>query len=521
MIPKRKIIEWLIDVSVVLLLIACLWVPDASKALARGYVWTQFQHWDQNIMMPGLGFTHGLGLNSDIFSPWGAGAVVVISRLAQLLGGFDYAHVLQVLMSMAILYYVLFYFFVKSWLGETLLAVFAVAVAVKIQMFHAGISPLIWNFPQDTPVRHLLDLIVLLCLFKHARSFQIKYLAAAAIGIAASLAWVPSTGLCLLAAFWGYVIYLLINSQYRACVCADFNAARWLFICSVVPFLAAGEVWKNIHEPLQLFLLSSGTVSIYTCLYDRHFFAFITGFAIPIIYAWTFIVTKDIFVIPLCIYGLALYTHYLAQSTTSHYYAVAIPLVLVICWWASLFLKRFNPAIAVKMLLCLSLGAWSALFTNIFFVYYPNIFDISRMDWSPEKNMYLVQSHFDQDAAMIDRLTTQDQPVALISSFETQILIQAKRKPFFYYAPLVTSERLDINGFAGTTIYTQERLSKTLNQIMQQAPDYIFIEKRLLGQWPAQYAQSFPGIIIVLRDVLQHYQPQEQGMYLIALHKKI
>jgi len=118
-------------------------------------------------------------------------------------------------------------------------------------------------------------------------------------------------------------------------------------------------------------------------------------------------------------------------------------------------------------------------------------------------------------------LTIQDQPVALISSFETQILIQAKRKPFFYYAPLVTSERLDINGFAGTTIYTQERLSKTLNQIMQQAPDYIFIEKRLLGQWPAQYAQSFPGIIIVLRDVLQHYQPQEQGMYLIALHKKI
>ena len=45
------------------------------------------------------------------------------------------------------------------------------------------------------------------------------------------------------------------------------------------------------------------------------------------------------------------------------------------------------------------------------------------------------RSHFDfqQDAALIDRLTKPDERVALISSFETKILIQAKRAPFFYH----------------------------------------------------------------------------------------
>ena len=80
------------------------------------------------------------------------------------------------------------------------------------------------------------------------------------------------------------------------------------------------------------------------------------------------------------------------------------------------------------------------MFTNIFFVYYPNIFDISHMDWKPETSVFQSQFHFDQDAAMIARLVPQTQRAAIISSFEVSLLMQAKRVPFFYYAPLIESE---------------------------------------------------------------------------------
>ena len=42
-----KIIKWCVDGGIPLLLIICLWVPDTTKALARAFVWTQLQHWDQ------------------------------------------------------------------------------------------------------------------------------------------------------------------------------------------------------------------------------------------------------------------------------------------------------------------------------------------------------------------------------------------------------------------------------------------------------------------------------------------
>ncbi len=542
---KQKILKWCVDGAIVLLLIACLWVPDIQRVLGRVFVWDQFRNWDALIMLPGWGDTQGQGLNMDIFSSWGMGAVILIGRCSKVLGGFDYAHVLTVSMVMVIIYYGFLYGFLRVWLGSVLLAAAIVAVAVKIQMFHAGVSPLIWIFPQDTPLRHWLDIPILWCLWQHVRRFHGRYLAWAAAGIGAALAWAPSTGLCLLAAFWGYLIFLLMIAEYRGRIASNFKDARWIFICSVLPlmfmglilFLIEGSVifhplfWKNTFEPLQLFLQGVGTLPIYACLHDRHFFAFIAGFMIPVLYTWSLIVIaglacskktsrEDIFLIPLCIYGLALYGHYLARATTSHYYAVGIPLVLVIGFWLSKIMQCFSLTKRLKILLLLVMGAWGALLTNIFFVYYPNFFDISRMDWKSEVSFYQSQFHFDQDAAMIERLTPQTQGAALISSFETKILIQAKRKPFFYYAPLVTSQRLDINGFAGTSVITQERLNKTMSQIAEQSPDYIFIEKRLLGQWPAEYVQHYPGIIIVLRYVMEHYNPQEQGTYLMAMRRK-
>ena len=121
---------------------------------------------------------------------------------------------------------------------------------------------------------------------------------------------------------------------------------------------------------------------------------------------------------------------------------------------------------------------------------------------------------------MVARLVAPDQRAAIVGSFEAPILIQAGRAPFFYYAPLVRSMRSDTNTFVGTSVWTQERLARTIDQIVQRSPEYIFVEKRLLGQWPPELAQYYPGIMVVLRYISEHYSPQEEGMYLIAMHRK-
>ena len=62
------------------------------------------------------------------------GAVVWIGCWTRILGGFDYAHVLVVLMGMVIVYYGLLYAFLRMWLRSVLLAAAVLAVAVKIQI---------------------------------------------------------------------------------------------------------------------------------------------------------------------------------------------------------------------------------------------------------------------------------------------------------------------------------------------------------------------------------------------------
>ena len=542
---KRKILKFCLEGTIPILLVLCLWVPDVQKVLGRVFVWDQFRNWDTTIMLPGWGCILKEVLNTDIISSWGMGAVIFISRCSGMLGGFDYAHVLTLLMGMVIAYYLLLYIFLKVWLRSILLAVATVAVAIKVQMFHTGISPLIWIYPQDTAVRHWLDIPVLWCLWEYSRSSQHKYLGLAGLGIGAALAWAFSTGLCLLAAFWGYLIFLATVPEYRSGVFEGFKQVRRTVFYGLIPLAVMGLIlfllqgravfqavfWKNVFEPWLLFLHGVGTQSFYICLYDRHFFAFITSFVIPVIYAWTLIIVAgevylkkrkgtDLFLVPLCVYGLSLYVHYLARATISHYYAVGIPVVMVLGFWASKAEGLMSSGMRLKVFLMIAAGAWGALLTNILFVYYPNTFDMARMDWKPEIDLYQTQFKFDQDASMIDRLVPEGQKVAVISSFETGILMQARRKPFFYYAPLVSSARMDTNVFAGTSVVTRNRMVETVGQITQQSPEYIFIEKKLLGQWPKEYVQYYPGILGTLGWVAEHYTPQEQGMFLIAMHKK-
>ena len=140
------------------------------------------------------------------------------------------------------------------------------------------------------------------------------------------------------------------------------------------------------------------------------------------------------------------------------------------------------------MLACIALAAY-ALVTNHNYVSYPNIVNLSRnplvdpwvvnplpdgrsyfnhlfsqlpvdtrlpfnslgetdeklrseKDFAGDEDLrkyYTREFDFSQDARLIDDLVPPQEKVALVSSFETKILMDARRQPFFYYVPLVIS----------------------------------------------------------------------------------
>jgi hypothetical protein len=146
---------------------------------------------------------------------------------------------------------------------------------------------------------------------------------------------------------------------------------------------------------------------------------------------------------------------------------------------------------------------------------------LSGYDWSAEKQFYGQEFDFSQDASLIDDLTTPHQPVALISSFETKILIQANRQPYFYYFPMMESEHMQGDKLRGIYLHTYARLTRTLQQLQAHAPSYIFIQTRLFeGPQAQDYENKNEGFKQLMAYIRGHYQFQARGRYLTALQLK-
>jgi len=134
---------------------------------------------------------------------------------------------------------------------------------------------------------------------------------------------------------------------------------------------------------------------------------------------------------------------------------------------------------------------------------------------------YRSQVNFSEDTAMICRLTKPDERVALISSFETQILIDAKRPPFFYHFPLLSSRTMTFRAFPTDAAHLLSFESDTINEIKDRRPLYVFMEKIFLqNTLPPSYPEKYDRVLAILNFVKDHYQPFEQGKYLVAMKRK-
>ncbi len=556
-VVSPKIWRWLIrlraqprfvrawDVLFIVVVLVFLWVPDPQAALGRIVALDQLFHLDMFLVSPALAQLKGAVLNVDVFSPLGVAVPFLVGKLAQALGGFNYEHVLQALVLLSALYCAGAYAFLRLCFRSIGLAVFGTLLFIKLHFFHAGVAPLIWAFPEHTVIRSLFDLAVLFFLWKHAQGGRFVDLVWAAVALGWSIAYMPDTGLYQTLAFYGYLIVraLLVRGEGAFAFPRDL---RKLFLTALVPWVIALIIlflfqktsvfspvfWQNSGEFMNALWQGIGNTPVYSGLKGRQFFAVVMGLGIPVFFMLSALVisfavsireasAKNLWIVALCFYGLGCHWYFVNRSEATLYYAHALPLVVVACFWIDLILKRWSTDARRLGLLVLMSAALAGLLTNNSLISYPNALNISGHNWSKEKTFFKAQTTFDADVRLIERLTTKTEAVALVSSFATKILSDAARRPLFYYSPVMVSSLMTANDFRGTTIYSTARMFTTLGQLETKKPPLVFIENRLNAlAVPKDYENYIQSWLILKNYLTNHYDVIEQGQYLQVLKRK-
>ncbi len=344
--------------------------------------------------------------------------------------------------------------------------------------------------------------------------------------------------------------------------------------------LWTGEFWHNMQEFNNYFLSGFGLMPMYETIQNKETLAGLMGFFIPVVYLGTFLVTAgllywrkaqrdDLVAAVLSLYGLAMYHYYVGRSAPTSYYVVCIPYVFILCFWVQRWLLFFKKDAQSLVLLALLALAVYSLVTNHTYLAYPNLLNVSRnpvvdpllvqplsdgrsyfnaavskvteeqrvaenslgqrdeglkyeKDFKTDAELekyYDQESDFSRDAALIASLTRPSEPVPLLSSFEIKMLMQADRRQFFYYSPILIARPMRMRNFPNSTMYSLIHQQRTLLQLQQSQPEYIFMEKIFL-EAPGFKNFQDASLALVLNYVFAYYVPYKEGQYLVAMKRK-
>jgi len=573
------------------ILCVLLFIPHIEGVVARNFIGEQFHHNDSFIMAPAWGYLSGQTLDVDIISQYGIGFVVVISRLAQLLGGFSYESVMAVMMGGTLIYYLAWYFLVRRWLGSMAIAMAVMLLAIKWQMFHTGAFPFVFTYGSQTPIRFVYDVLYFWCLWMHINTKDKNWLLGAGAACGFGIYYLTSEGLYGTVSLAAYILLLEALPFWRKhfsmrlrdafVILVPFLVAIFLLALTIGPKIATAPFWDNIGEFINYFTSGFGLEPMYKTLLDRHYLESFMGFTIPMAYLLTLLIflsrlavniaeSTEWMVVVLCFYGLGTYHYYVARSVVTSYYAVSLPFVFILGFWAKIGINILKESLrSPARLFLLGSAAWALLTTHMF-LSYPNIINLSSHPLTdakvalalPDGNPYfnhlfrgfepglklpvnslgetkeellaesdfsddaaLVQyyrknSRFTRDAALIDSLTAHSDEVPLVSSFEVEMLMQANRKGFFYYFPLLISRPMTMRSFPACSIYTTDQLAKTIKKFEEIKPPYVFMERIfMVNEVPQAYMFRFPSLIPLINYLRTHYTLVSQGEYLVALKR--
>jgi hypothetical protein len=563
----------------IVLIVLMVGVPNSHRLVALSFIGEQWHHLDFFVMSPGLSVMHGGRPYVDVLSQYGVGIPVVLPKLAKLCGGFDYSHVMAIVVACGVLYFVATFLFLRFWLGSIVLSFAAVLCAIRINLCHFGVSPLVWIYPSASPIRLCFDIAFFACLLLFAQSRKMLWLIIAGLWTGLSIYFMSSTGVSLMLAFDVFIILSLVLSVTKPHVnVKQIGKALILMALPLVTALTAiymsvGDAawgktfWSRWAEYIQYFSNghAGGVLPFYDSLKYRNYLSWLMGAVIPIGYLLSTLYALSLWrrallglgalvIVAMGIYGLSQYSYYVVRSAQTSYYMVGLPFVWLGAFWIKVALDKYTAHKRKAVLVLLLVLSAYALWTNHNFLSYPNFVSLSKdalvdkrlITRFPDRQGYFNHqvkgidpslptedsfpneaalldyvkrsSDFSKDAELIRSLTGPNEKVALISSFETAILLQADRAPFFYHIPLLTSQPMSVRGWATDAAHSPRFLEDTLGQLKRSLPEYVFMENIfLIDQVPSSYVQSHANVLALVKYVRERYAPIQQGQNITAL----
>jgi|GEM_PF-2191733 hypothetical protein len=383
----------------------------------------------------------------------------------------NYEQAIQILVLMAFIYIVGLFYFIRLWLESWLLAAIGILLTIKMGMFYYASAPCVWINPANTFLAHGWDIFLFFGLwfvsFKYPKMF---YAAASLLGLFLLYIWVKSIG---------YIEASGLDNQ---------------------PMMA----------PLRV----------------RQFFPYFMGYFVPLFYVLSLLVmmgqknaqNRPSLRLPMviCIYGLMIFVDYIEHPMIGFYGSLMVPAILVFLWWlaqiftASSLLQKRGVFAGILLL------AAGALLTNRLMLIYPNFIYQDKDRFAGERASY---EHFDaitQSASLIQQLTQENQKVALLSNFETALLMQAHRQPLFNDFPVMYS-RIS-NGPGGLNLKTKDQCLDLIHSLQEENALYVFVDERLWSLGPQALGDS--GLNAVLNYLRNHYQGYTHQGFLMVLQRR-
>lgn len=376
----------------------------------------------------------------------------------------NYEQAIGILVAMAIVYLVALFYFIRLWLKSWLLAAIGALLTIKMGMFYYGSVPCIWVNPGNTFLAHWWDIALLFGLLRVSVKYPKKFYGVSVlVGILLVYGWFK---------YNGYMDSLGFDAQ---------------------PMMA----------PLRV----------------RQFFPFFMGYFVPLFYVFSLLVlmgqqhvaasTQRRLPAVICIYGLMIFVDYLAHPMIGFYGALIVPAILIMLWW----LRQVNRGVLAGILL-LAVGA---LLTNRLMLTYPNSIFQDQKRFARERIYY---GQFDTmlkaSSSLIGQLTQENQKVALLSNFETVLLMQAQRQPLFKDFPVMVSGLGSAPG--GLNLKTKEQGLELINSLEEENALYVFVDQRLLAL--SDQALGDGGLKTVLDYLRNHYQIYTRQGFLAALQRR-
>ena len=121
-----------------------VYMPDLQAVVAMVYMGEYFHNWDVQLFGGVYAISQGLKPGIDVITTYGFGVSVIVAKLVNAMGGFDYAKILGIIMWAGIIYYSLWFLLMRRFLASGLLAFAAIIFTIRMEMFNLEQEPFIW-----------------------------------------------------------------------------------------------------------------------------------------------------------------------------------------------------------------------------------------------------------------------------------------------------------------------------------------------------------------------------------------